>query len=196
MTWFTIDIDNNITAYPTVEDAQSAATRYAFADESSFKTILEENGVAFANEIWNSIPGAKKRTFKTAKAAAPAIWKQLQTLVPTEEATVRAPRAQAASKKPKASKKAAAPKKAPKTPKAAKPVKEASSGLREGSKAAQVVEMLKRENGATLDAIMKKFGWQSHTTRALMSAGGSLAKAGFKIESFKTEKGDRAYRIA
>jgi hypothetical protein len=56
--------------------------------------------------------------------------------------------------------------------------------------------MLKRAGGATLDEIMAKFAWQSHTTRALMSAGGSLTKKhGIAVISEKV--GDaRTYRIA
>jgi hypothetical protein len=47
---------------------------------------------------------------------------------------------------------------------------------REGSKASQVIAMLKREGGATLEEIMTAMGWQKHTTRAMLSAGGSLTK--------------------
>jgi len=36
--------------------------------------------------------------------------------------------------------------------------------------------MLKRKGGTTLEEIMKAMGWQKHTTRALLSAGGSLTK--------------------
>ena len=56
--------------------------------------------------------------------------------------------------------------------------------------------MLRTKGGATLDGICKKFGWQKHTTRALMSAGGSLTKKhGITVISEKV--GDsRTYRIA
>jgi hypothetical protein len=47
---------------------------------------------------------------------------------------------------------------------------------REASKTSRVIEMLKREGGATLDEIMTEMGWQKHTTRAMLSAGGSLTK--------------------
>jgi hypothetical protein len=47
---------------------------------------------------------------------------------------------------------------------------------REGSKASQVIAMLKREGGTTLEEIMSAMGWQKHTTRAMLSAGGSLTK--------------------
>jgi len=47
---------------------------------------------------------------------------------------------------------------------------------REGSKTSQVIAMLKREGGTTLEEIMAAMGWLKHTTRAMLSAGGSLTK--------------------
>ena len=50
--------------------------------------------------------------------------------------------------------------------------------------------MLKRDGGVTLEEIMTAMGWQEHTTRAMMSAGGSLAKKhGLVVTSQKV--GDR-----
>jgi Protein of unknown function (DUF3489) len=60
---------------------------------------------------------------------------------------------------------------AKKAPKAAD-----TSAPREGSKTSQVIAMLKREGGATLEEIMTAMGWQKHTTRAMLSAGGSLTR--------------------
>jgi hypothetical protein len=79
---------------------------------------------------------------------------------------------------------AAAPRKAART--------EAS---REGSKTSQVIAMLNREGGVTLEEIMSTMGWQKHTTRAMLSAGGSLVKKhGLVIISEK--QGDkRVYSI-
>jgi hypothetical protein len=58
-----------------------------------------------------------------------------------------------------------------------------------------VIAMLKREGGTTLDEIMTAMGWQKHTTRAMLSAGGSLTKNhGLVIASEKV--GDkRVYSI-
>ena len=81
-------------------------------------------------------------------------------------------------------------KKAAKAPKAANPKAE---GAREGSKTAQVVAMLQRKNGATLAEIMHKMGWQKHTVRGVMA--GAMKKAGYTVESFKSDKGERTYRI-
>jgi outer membrane biosynthesis protein TonB len=66
---------------------------------------------------------------------------------------------------------------------------------REGSKTSRVIAMLKREGGTTLEEIMSAMGWQKHTTRAMLSAGGSLTKNhGLVITSEKV--GDkRTYSI-
>jgi len=47
---------------------------------------------------------------------------------------------------------------------------------REGSKTEQVIALLKRQEGVTLEHLMTTMGWQKHTTRTLLSAGGSLTK--------------------
>src|ERR1019366_10279954 len=64
-----------------------------------------------------------------------------------------------------------------KATRAKKAPKEGNSGTpREGSKTSQVIVMLKRDGGVTLEEIMTAMGWQKHTTRAMLSAGGSLTK--------------------
>ena len=54
------------------------------------------------------------------------------------------------------------------------------------NKKAEVIAMMKRAKGATLDEIMEATGWQKHTVRGFVSILG--AKGGEKIE--------RCYRIA
>ena len=88
---------------------------------------------------------------------------------------------------------ATAVKRAPKGKRAAKPAK-ADSGPREGSKTAQVVAMLQRKNGATLAEIMSQMGWRKRTVRGFMA--GAMKKAGYTVESFKPEDGERTYRIS
>ena len=99
--------------------------------------------------------------------------------------------AKGAPGKAKATKKATPAKSAPKAKKAAKA--EESAGPREGSKSEQVVAMLQRKNGATLAEIMEKMGWQKHTVRGFMA--GAMKKAGYTVESFKPDGGERTYRI-
>jgi hypothetical protein len=93
--------------------------------------------------------------------------------------------------KAKATKKATPVTSLPKAKKAAKT--QESAGPREGSKTAQVVAMLQRKNGATLAEIMEKMNWQRHTVRGFMA--GAMKKAGYTVESFKPEGGERTYRI-
>ncbi|MFN4359042.1 MULTISPECIES: DUF3489 domain-containing protein [Sphingopyxis] len=50
---------------------------------------------------------------------------------------------------------------------------------REGSKAAALLEMLQRKDGATLDEMTERTGWQPHTVRAAMTG---LRKKGHVIE--------------
>jgi predicted transcriptional regulator len=61
------------------------------------------------------------------------------------------------------------------------------------SKTAEVVAMLQRKAGSTITEIMAAMHWQRHTVRGFMA--GAMKKAGYTIESFKPENGERTYRI-
>jgi hypothetical protein len=78
--------------------------------------------------------------------------------------------------------------------KAAKP-KAAKKQSRTGSKTAIVLELLRRKEGATLAEIAKATGWQNHSIRGFIS-GQVAKKLGLKVESTKSEVGERTYRIA
>jgi hypothetical protein len=68
-----------------------------------------------------------------------------------------------------------------------------SADLRGGSKQAQVIGLLQRPGGETIDEIAPSMGWQRHTVRGLIS--GALKKRlGFQIVSEKSDRG-RFYRI-
>jgi hypothetical protein len=208
MTTFTIDEQNNITAFGSADEA-AAATATPFDRFSSQKELARlvagwpaERLVA----IWNGLPGVESvKQFKSSNSAPARIWERVQGLVvaakpeaepakPKEERKAKggAQAAKGAPAKAKASKKATATKKTPKAKTAAKT--EGPAGPREGSKTAQVVAMLQRKNGATLAEIMDKMGWQKHTVRGFMA--GAMKKAGFNVESFKPEGGERTYRIS
>jgi len=60
------------------------------------------------------------------------------------------------------------------------------------TKAALVLEMLQRPEGATLDALVEATGWLPHTTRAALTG---LRKKGHTVTSEKID-GIRCYRIA
>ena len=73
--------------------------------------------------------------------------------------------------------------------------KATAARVRQGSKTAKVLELVKRPGGATLKHIMKATGWQAHSVRGFLS--GTLGKKmGLKIESSKNNDGERVYNLA
>jgi hypothetical protein len=193
MATFTIDCDNNITAFASLKEAKAADIAGAeyFSSEEELEQLAASwspagtrgRGSSKLIELWNSLPGVSPvKKFTDRKTALARIWKAAQALTPPG-----AP--QGAQGAPKAAK---ATKKAPRRQKGAPAQK---GEAREGSKKAQVLELLRRSEGATLAAIAKATGWQAHSVRGFIS--GSLGKKmGLKVESFKTPQGDRAYRVA
>jgi hypothetical protein len=156
--------------------------------------------------IWNSLAGVRPvKRFPNHKAAAGQVWARIQGLGQSAEpkaeplakakAEPKAKRgargAKGAPAKAKSGQEAMAGKNPPQRKKAAKP--QGAATPCEGSKTAQVVAMLQRKSGATLTEIMQKMGWQKHTVRGFMA--GAMKKAGYAIESFKPEGGERTYRI-
>jgi uncharacterized protein DUF3489 len=118
---------------------------------------------------------------------------EVQEQKATKKARTGAQRAKGAPAKSKAAKRAAPAKKAPKSAKKAdkKPEKPAA---RQGSKTAQILELLKRPGGATLQEIMKATEWQPHSVRGFIS--GTLGKKmGLSVESAKGEDGQRTYSL-
>ena len=183
MTTFTIDEQNNISAFSTQEEA-AAATATPFDSFASQKELAElakawpaERLVAIFNSLTGVTPVV---SFKSAQAAASRIWNRIQGLGDAAEPEAE-PAKPTARKKPavapqkprvaptkgKASTKTTPAKKAPKAKKAGK-AKEAT-GPREGSKTAQVIAMLQRKGGVTISEIMKAMKWQKHTVRGFMA---------------------------
>jgi hypothetical protein len=208
MTTFTINEQNEIVAFATAEEA--TATTATPCDSFTSNQELAELAASWRTErlvaIWNSLAGVTPvQSFKNHRVAAGRIWARIQSLGknadrrPEQQAKAKAePKAKRGGRaatgapgKAKPNQKARAAKHAPTGKKAAKPRDAAAP--REGSKAAQVVAMLQRKNGATLAEIMQKMGWQKHTVRGFMA--GAMKKAGHTVESFKPEGGERTYRI-
>jgi hypothetical protein len=62
------------------------------------------------------------------------------------------------------------------------------------SKQGEVIAMLRRPEGATVDEVASAMGWQRHTVRGLFS-GTLKKKLGLTLDSAQEERG-RVYRIA
>ncbi len=75
-----------------------------------------------------------------------------------------------------------------------KPPAAANNSVRPNTKTALLVEMLSDPNGATLDELVKKIGWQPHSIRGAIS-GTVKKKLGLTVTSVAEEGRGRVYRI-
>lgn len=125
-------------------------------------------------EIWNSLTGVVPvKKFMSRSYTINRIWKQIQYLAPTP-----APRVEKKAKRPKATLAATS-----------------APTARDDSKKAEVLDLLRRPSGATLQEIMITTGWQAHTVRGFIS--GTLTKGmGLAVESLRGEDKVRPYRVA
>ena len=83
------------------------------------------------------------------------------------------------------------PKQPPKAPRTKEPK---APRTRDGSKQAQLIAMLRRAKGATVNEIAEALSWQPHTVRGAI-AGALKKKLGLEVTSEKNEKRGRVYRV-
>ena len=182
MVTFTISEDNNIIAF--AEAPHGTDQTESFSSEKDLGKLSATWPASRLIDTWNSFAGAAPfddlkpvKKFTDRKAAVARIWKAIQRLTPAP-----APKATpVAPQKPRSNKSASAT--------------DGRATAREGSKKAEVVELLRRKQGATLAEIMKTTGWQAHTVRGFVS-GTLTKKLGINVESFRDEGKERTYRIA
>ena len=201
MTTFSIDSDNSITAFASLEEARAAGLAGAeyFSSQEELTQLAASwpiagtrgRGSSKLRELLNSLPGVPPtQKFPDRQAALARIWQAAQALTPPNGA-----QAAHGAPKPKASRKKATP--AKKTAPARKGAKKAPKGgkdARDGSKKAEVLELMRRPKGATLAEIMKATGWQAHTVRGFVS-GTLIKKQHLIVESFRSEDKERTYRV-
>src|ERR1035437_7867519 len=170
---------------------------WAHADGNEIPSPSHAGGVGPRNrpvEIWNSFAGVAPFTalkpvkkFTDRKVAVARIWEAVQVL----PANVAKPAAHVAPEKGKQNKDAPKSKRRHTAPAAAKdPVNVA----REGSKKAEVIDLMRRSQGATLPEIMELTGWQAHTVRRFVS-GTLIKKLSLNVESFRSDEEERTYRV-
>ena len=107
---------------------------------------------------------------------------------------VAAHRAHVAPSKARSRHKATPAKKATKAAKSAKAPKKKATVAHKGSKTAQVLDLLKRSDGASLKELMKATGWQAHSVRGFLS-GALRKKMGLTVASAKAADEERRYSV-
>lgn len=124
-----------------------------------------------------------KSTIEQTETAAPVATTDTKT---SKKAAAVARRANVAPAKAKAGKKATPKKKAPRS---------ARTDVREGSKTATILELLKRPGGVSAKELLKATNWQPHSLRGFLS-GTVGKKMGLTVASTKGEDGERNYSVA
>ena len=192
MATFTIDSENNITAHAGLP--AGADESQSFTNQKELAKLTADWLASRMVDIWNSFAGVAPfddlkpvKKFTDRKAAAARIWKAVERLAPLVTPTA----ADVAPQKGRAKK---APGKGKRRNTARPGAKRGANVAREGSKKAEVLDLMRRSQGATLPEIMELTGWQAHTVRGFVS-GTLTKKLGLKVESFRSERKERTYRI-
>jgi hypothetical protein len=173
---FTIDVDNNITVLDSPQKLEERREgTETFSSSQELAALAGTWPGSRLVEIWNSLPGVEPvDRFTSRQVAAARIWKAIHHLQPTAGSQRR----RVASKKARANNKA---------------TRRARPAGRDHTKTAKVVALLQRPEGATLQAIMRTTGWQTHSVRGFIS-GQLKKKLGLKVRSFQRD-GERVYSI-
>ena len=193
MKLFSIDRENNITAFAKRKDAE-AATGDTFRSETELSELTAAWPASRLVEIWNSIPGCVPvKKFTNRKTALLRIWKAIRSLdggVAAHAADLTSEDSPAGNRSTPARKKTPGRQTGDPTP---TPTAEVIA--RPDSKAGKVLAMLRRAEGATLQQIMSVTGWQAHSVRGFIS--GTLGKKlHLTVVSAKGEDGQRRYSVA
>jgi len=188
---FSIDSDKNITYS---EQPVSGALNFSTLKALENLTDTQKWSREYLEEVWNSFAGVAGpfgslkpvKKFRNRPYGLQQIWAAIQRLAPvTEQAAV-----------------AALPNPAPKTKeKPKKPAKAKKSKVlvaekleRRAKAREEVVRLISRKTGASVEELMEAMEWQRHTVRGYISTLGS--KHGYKINAEKTEKLGLVYRAA
>ena len=168
---FTIDVDNNITVLASSQQAEERQEgTETFSSPHELAALAAKWPGSRLVEIWNGLPGVKPaERFASRQVATTRIWKAIQNLQPSADARRRQVAPTTASTRRQASRR---------------------SG---NTKTEKVIALLQQPEGATLQAIMRATGWQTHSVRGFVS-GQLKKKLGLKVRSSKRD-GERVYSI-
>ena len=199
MTAFTIDADNNITAYAAPEQAQEALALGAqiFTSQKDLAKLAADWPTSRLVETWNGFAGMPGfddlkpvKKFTDRLTATSRIWRAIQKLAPAgPQGAQDAPEAADATTEASPKKNAPKTKKGANVARAKRSKKATTAGPRPGTKKAKVLDLIRRDKGATNEELQKATGWQPHTVRGFLS----IAGKSLKIETIERDNGARAY---
>jgi hypothetical protein len=151
---FTIDSENNITVFASLQEIQGTEERTeTFTNQEELTALADKWPGGRLVEVWNSLPGVQPvERFTSRRVGIGRIWKAIQHLKPSG----------AAQRQPVGLKKGSARKKA------------TSKQRGVNTKTAKIVALLRRPAGASLKTLIQETGWQSHSVRGFIS--GQLGK--------------------
>ncbi|MGD9506998.1 MAG: DUF3489 domain-containing protein [Geminicoccaceae bacterium] len=166
------------------------------------KGLVEEVAAQADDTVWrDEDEGRLTLRATTAASAALGIQEQADMAIPASAASPSVLQAEPATPPPPAKasrgRKTAKGNRSPAEAAAADVSPSVANGfgkVREGTKQALVIEMLRRPEGATIDDIVAATGWQPHTVRGAM-AGALKKKLGLEVTSEKVEGRGRVYRL-
>jgi hypothetical protein len=177
LTTYTIDNENSFTAFASAKEAKSKLEAERFSSTKELARLAEKWRASRLVEIWNTLPGVTPvKKFTSRKKAVLRIWAAIQNLDPN-----------VGEQRPSVARMKAKP------AKHADPTADASSA-REGSKKAEILSLLRRKGGATLQELTAATDWQAHSVRGFLS-GTLRKKMGLTVESAKRQDGERIYSI-
>ncbi len=196
---FTIDSENNVTAHAGLPPA---GANEPFANLKDLTRLAAKWPASRLVDIWNSFAGVAPfndlkpvKKFTNRDIALARIWEAVERLAPiVAAAPVAQPARDVEAAKQEATKPAATGKRGDTARRGAKSAKRSAPATRDGSKAAKILELLKRPGGATSKELQKASGWQPHSVRGFLS-GTVGKKMGLTVVSTKGEDGERSYSV-
>ena len=147
------------------------------------KGLIKEVRARRDDTVWRHDEERGRMTLVATKAAFTALGIDAQE-TPADETESAPNDTEDAGEEPKAQRKARS-----------RASRTAAPRSRDGSKQAQLIAMLRRANGATVDEIAEALSWQRHTVRGAI-AGALKKKLGLDVTSEKDDTRGRIYRIA
>jgi predicted ArsR family transcriptional regulator len=157
------------------------------------KGLLTEKLAARGAAAWREAEDGQRMMLVAAEAGLQAIGAEPDSGPgqPAAETKPR-PKTRVGAAKPKKAKRS---KRAGRKPAASKAKgKESPPTVRQGTKQALLIDLLKRKRGATIDEIAQAADWQAHSVRGAIS-GALKKKLGLAVTSEKVEGRGRVYRI-